>query len=240
MTGQNTLLEAFPHPTITAFDDKPTYTTLCRFREQLIENGASVPSPLGGGAHGHSGLILPDAIYFRDTGSHFVRPIFPGVIPVIPPGTLAGPEREIRAIHASDLRTFTTCTAVENATRKIIVSVIPNLFLEPMKLPITGLATVAVRDILGQLFTSHGKIKSAQIEKAHEAAKEPWDATTPFQVLSARIKKSADLVEAASEPFSDPQLVRFAYDAILKTGVFSVSLRVWRRKPAATKTWANF
>ena len=94
MTGQNTLLEAFPHPTITAFNEKPTYTTLCRFIEQLIENGSSVPSPLGGGAHGHSGLILPDAIYFRDTGSHFVRPVFPGVIPVIPPGTPAAPRSE--------------------------------------------------------------------------------------------------------------------------------------------------
>ena len=81
MTDGNTLLEAFPHPTITAFQEKPTYMNLLRFREKLIENAASVPSSLGSGAHSHSGLILPDAIYFRDTGSNFVRPVFPGVIP---------------------------------------------------------------------------------------------------------------------------------------------------------------
>ena len=112
--------------------------------------------------------------------------------------------------------------------------------MEPMKLPITVLATVVVRDIMVQLFTSHGKITSAQIEKAQDSTKENWDSTTPFQVLSARIKKAADLVAASEEPFSDLQMVRFAYDAVLKTGVFSEALQVWRRKLVAQKTWINF
>ena len=83
MAGGDTLLDAFPHPSIAPLEDKPTYVNLLRFREQLIENAASVPSLLKGGSHGHSGLILPDATYFRDTGHHFILPVFPGVIPVV-------------------------------------------------------------------------------------------------------------------------------------------------------------
>ena len=117
MAGANTLLDAFPHPVIAPLESKPTYLNLLRFREQLIENAASVPSPLGGCSHGHSGLILSDATYYRDTGHHFVRPVFLGVIPVVPATATAAAGRAIRDIHASDLRVFTSCTAVENATR---------------------------------------------------------------------------------------------------------------------------
>ena len=240
MTGGDTVLDAFPHPSITPLEDKPTYLNLLRFCEKLIENAASVSSPLGGSSHGHSGLILPDANYFRDTGHHFVMPVFPGVILVVAATATAAAGRAIHDVHASDLRVFTSCMTVENATRKKIVSVIPDLFLELMKLPITGLATVAVRDILGQLFATHGKITSAQLKRSYESAKEPWDATTPFQVLSARIKKAPDLFAAAEEPFSDQQMIGFGYDAVLKTGVFSEALRVWRRKAIGLKTWINF
>ena len=157
MAGGDTLLDAFPHPTIAPLEDTPTYLNLLRFQEQLIENAASVPSPLGGGSHGHSGLIIPDATYFRDTEHHFVRPVFPGVIPVVATTATAAEGRAIRDQHASNLRFFTSCTAVKNATRQQIVSVIPDLYLEPMKLRITGLATVAVRDILGQIFPLTGR-----------------------------------------------------------------------------------
>ena len=76
-------MDAFPHPTIRPFKDKPTYFTLLWFRKQLIKNVASVLSPLGGGLHGHSGLILLNATYFQETGFNFNRPVFPGVIPVV-------------------------------------------------------------------------------------------------------------------------------------------------------------
>ena len=172
MAGSNRILDSFPHPTIRPFTEKPTYFNLVRFREQLVENAATVPSPLGGGQHGHSGLILPDASYHRDTGFNFIRPVFPGVVPLVTTATTVANARIIRDRQESDLRTFTTCTAVENATRNLIVSVIPAVFLEPLKLPITGLTTIAVRDILGHLFTSHGKNTSAQLDAAYSQARE--------------------------------------------------------------------
>ena len=69
---------------------------------------------------------------------------------------------------------------------------------------------------------------------------EDWDPSIPVQALFNKIKKSADLLEAAEEPLSDKQLVRYAYDTILKTACFSDPLKTWRRKTAADKTWANF
>ena len=46
-------------------------------KEKLKANAASVQSDLGGGAHGHLGLVLDDATYFALTGHHCVRPVYP-------------------------------------------------------------------------------------------------------------------------------------------------------------------
>ena len=45
---------------------------------------------------------------------------------------------------------------------------------------------------------------------------------------------------AAKEPFLDRQMIRFAHDAVLKSGVFRETLRAWRRKLTGQKTWINF
>ena len=63
---------------------------------------------------------------------------------------------------------------------------------------------------------------------------------TLVQMMLSRIKKSTDLLDSAEEPYSDKQMVCIAYDAVLKTGVFSKFLKEWRQKEATDKTWANF
>ena len=63
---------------------------------------------------------------------------------------------------------------------------------------------------------------------------------TPVQMMLNRIKKSANLLDDTKEPYSDKQMVRIPYDAVLKMEVFSKSLKEWRRKAAADKTWTNF
>ena len=116
MAGGNNISDAFPYPIIRLFTDKPTYFNLIQLRENLVENLATVPSPLGGGQHRHFGLILPDATYHRDTGFNFVRPVFPGVVPAVKTATTVANARIVRYHHESDLWVFTTCTEVNNST----------------------------------------------------------------------------------------------------------------------------
>ena len=94
--------------------------------------------------------------------------------------------------------------------------------------------------MLAHLFKTYGRFTSAQLNAARARALEDWDPSVPVQALFNKIKKSADLLEADEEPLSDKQLVRYAYDTILKTACFSDPLKTWRRKAAADKTWALF
>ena len=55
-----------------------------------------------------------------------------------------------------------------------------------------------------------------------------------------KIKREADLVEATGEPLTNKKMIRFAYDAVLKTGMFSDNLRFWRNKAENIKKWLKF
>ena len=189
MSTKLSISDNFPFPSIETFDTKLSYPLLKTFQDKLLQNVASVPSPLGGANHGHSGLLLPDAEYHRETGHHFVRPVFPGAVPLIPFGTAALAERNIRADHLAALQRFQTANAVENAIRKIINHAIPEDFLEPLKQPITGLSNVGIDTIMVYLFRTNGKLSSHDLEEARKVAKESWDPTTPVQVMLNRIKR---------------------------------------------------
>ena len=53
----------FAHPVLTKITSKPTYSSLKILKDELKANAASVPSDLGGGKHGHLGLVLKDDEY---------------------------------------------------------------------------------------------------------------------------------------------------------------------------------
>ena len=78
MTSKESVADLFPNKNPDAITGKPTYDTLIRLFEECTENLAAIPSTLGGGAHGLSGLLLTNAKYLRDTTIAWVNPIFPG------------------------------------------------------------------------------------------------------------------------------------------------------------------
>ena len=63
---------------------KPTYRTLDLAHTQCIRNATTVTSRLGGGAHGHAGLVEFPDVYLLRTGHHFNRPPYPGEAPTYP------------------------------------------------------------------------------------------------------------------------------------------------------------
>ena len=73
----------FTHDPLTKIHGEPTFTTLKNLKDELRANASSVPSNLGGGLHGHLGLILTPAEYANVTPTAYLRPNPP------PPLTIA-------------------------------------------------------------------------------------------------------------------------------------------------------
>ena len=77
----------FPHPTVPHLDGKPTYITIKKLHDLLKSNAASIPSTLGGGIHGHLGLVLDNTLYTTIAGVALTAPASPGAYANIPVGS---------------------------------------------------------------------------------------------------------------------------------------------------------
>ena len=240
MTREAVVTGLFPNKSCTPITGKPTFDDLTTLLEKCTDNLAAIPSILGGGQHGLSGLILSDARYFRDTGHHFVDPTYPGGVANTSACTAVAIERTARDQHTADTKQFNTVTTAAAGIRIIITEVLDDVYLQAQKLPITGLATTSIHDIFATLFSQHRKLTLAQISAATNKAKTPWYPTTPIQTLFHQTQCAQDLVEAAGDLYTKKQLVRFGYDEVLHTGVFTDGMQLWRRKVSSAKTWAAF
>ena len=95
----------FPEPVLPKIVWIPTFDKLKNMKKSLKSNAASVQSDLGGGAHGHLGLVLKDKVYHAATGEHYVAPNHPGAL-VIQAGTALHEAVRLREEHTEHIRVF--------------------------------------------------------------------------------------------------------------------------------------
>ena len=88
-----TLIEGFPIPKLTKVVGKPNYSAILKIDEELKKNAASVRTTLGGGNHGHLGLLMTPAEYTQISHAPFVRPAIPALSLIIPVG---GTDRNVK------------------------------------------------------------------------------------------------------------------------------------------------
>jgi len=169
---------------------------------------ATIPSTLGGGEHGLSGLILTAAKYLRDITHVWVDSIFPDQVPNMT-GALTVPQREMISIqHVADMRQYNNAVVASASIQKIVSECIEDTYLQALKNPITGLSSISIWDIFVALFRQHGKNISSRVTTAIEEAQTPWDPSTPIQVLINKIQKAEDLSITADKPIINKQMIR--------------------------------
>jgi hypothetical protein len=68
--------------TVTKIHSQPTDQDVTLLEKELITIAAMIPTTLGGGGHGHAGIIIEPAKYFLMTGgTAFIAPANPGNYP---------------------------------------------------------------------------------------------------------------------------------------------------------------
>ena len=103
----------FEYPTLTKLHGEPTFEGVRLLHKELMVNSQTVHSDLGGGAHGHLGLVLSPRRYALISNAQYNRPQHPGQL-VIPAGTTLHMARTMRDQHNERLRVFKEVTSVEN------------------------------------------------------------------------------------------------------------------------------
>jgi hypothetical protein len=195
------VMASFPHPVLPTVQGEPDYQTIHATRKFLQANSRSIDTHLGEGTLGHLGLIISDASYAMispttDAGpTLWETPQAPGRAPYNMYGTSA----QISAAHhiwAEDVQTYGTCTYVQQALKKQIVSVFESMYLDILNDNMMGYANISARDMLDHLFETYGNITAVDLEINFEHMRRAWDPQHPVESLFKQIQDCADYSEA--------------------------------------------
>jgi hypothetical protein len=122
------VMASFPHPVLPTVQGEPDYQTIHSTRKFLQANSRAIDTHLGGGTLGHLGLIISDASYAmiapttNEEQTLWVTPNAPGRAPANTDGTVAQISAD-RHMWKEDVQTYRTCTSVQQALKKQIISV---------------------------------------------------------------------------------------------------------------------
>eukprot|EP00957_Ditylum_brightwellii_P035344 2680799-Ditylum_brightwellii.AAC.1 len=94
--------------------------------------------------------------------------------------------------------------------------------------------------MLDRLLDRYGKIKPSDLTKNATAFHETVDMSQPLDAYFKKMDKCIQYTTDGKTPFSAKQVLSTATYALQQTGVFCETLRVWKSKAAADKTWTNF
>lgn len=235
------LLAAFPHESLPKIVGKPDFDSLTSLRRLLCANAASVHSLLGGGAHGHLGMVLSVPSYQTLVpGTPYDPPVFPGAIPTHAPGATAAVRSDTNATFTSDLRTYREYHALQAALRKQLLAAVDPVYLKALRDNTVGFANVTIRRMLEYLFLHHGTITPLQLQEKINTLDSPWEPDTELADLFKSFEDVREFALAGDIALTNAQLLMAAYTAIYKSGLYFTDLEKWDDKPAANKTWANF
>ena len=156
------ILALFPNATLPTIHGEPTYETINDIVQHMYANAATVSCPLGGGQHGHIGLIMKPALYQTLSEAAFVRPLDPGPLPVYNPNIryTAADRESIAADHKENRRIFETCNNVDTALKRQLIEAVDEVYLEEQRNRYTGYLTVSTRDLITHLLR--------RTEKSHQ------------------------------------------------------------------------
>eukprot|EP00554_Chaetoceros_debilis_P003530 CAMPEP_0194094552 /NCGR_PEP_ID=MMETSP0149-20130528/54548_1 /TAXON_ID=122233 /ORGANISM="Chaetoceros debilis, Strain MM31A-1" /LENGTH=153 /DNA_ID=CAMNT_0038780251 /DNA_START=58 /DNA_END=516 /DNA_ORIENTATION=- len=113
----------FAFPNLDPINGEPDADILIKLKNQLKANASSVPSNLGGGNHGHLGLVMSPQTYAMVSNFPFVQPVHPGAL-VIPAGTTGPMATVLREQHVENVRLFREVVGVEKALKQQILKAI--------------------------------------------------------------------------------------------------------------------
>ena len=233
----------FPHPELTPIVGPPTYLTISQLKRELYANASSVHTILGTGQHGFAVLVLGETAYNAlddNAALNWANPAHPGNEPNFVANATARQIAVATQNYERDLKSFTLFNEVENALKRQLLAAIDPTYVCSLQNALYGYANVTTLQLIEHLVTNYAELDQDQLTKNMDTLEVPWEPTESMEPLWLRAVFAQQVATAGGEPITETTLLRIYRKVLTDTGVFSLDLRDWDKKPAAEKTWANF
>jgi hypothetical protein len=167
------IINGFPNPIPPKIDNEPTFEDIQITTRLLNANAISIPSMVGGGAHGHPGIIMTQVEYAAISTSPWVEPYNTNAIPIIPPGTNSVDAAQIARMHAECRRIYTNRINVDQALKKLILEAYDNMYTSQLEDYLLQYANRSTLEILMHLEQTYGLINRTQITENYNKMTAP-------------------------------------------------------------------
>jgi hypothetical protein len=230
----------FVFHTLDTIVGEPTYKSLELAHNQCIRNATTVDSRLGGGGHGHAGLIEFPDVYLLRTGNHFNRPAYPGDSPTYALGADPQQREATLLLWYHSTRIYQTCQRIEKILLSMLENAIDATFLTGIHDPAHGFGSRSIIDVFQYLFATYGQIGPDELLANQQKLTTPVDPNQPIAILFRQIEDCQKFAAAGNVAITPAQVLKAAETLILQTGKYTSAYREWIGLDEVAKTYQNF
>ena len=153
----------FKVQSLPKIDGRPSYIPLDEAREAMSRNATAIETSLGGGNHGHLGLVLKPAVYLVEAGVAFNVPASAGILPVFAQGATEQEKRDAVARFIVSEHDIKKAKVVEDLLRNQLMDAVEEEYYLELKHPTYTCDRVKVRDLLTHLFDNYRKLDESLV-----------------------------------------------------------------------------
>jgi 6-pyruvoyl-tetrahydropterin synthase len=234
------LIAGFPYSSLLKVTGGPTFEDLKVIRRLLNTNAMSVSSYVGGGRHGHLGIIMTNEEYFAIAADVFPAPNNPWASAEVVVGMTAAEITEMTRLHREATQVFLTYHNVDQAIKKMILEAFDDAYLNDLPDEVVGYANCTSLDLLTHLLTFYAMIAPTELTQNYECLKTPYNPNQPTKTLFQQIKDARAFAVAGGQPYGNAMIINVAYTLVFNMGLFPDACRAWQSRSIAGKTWAQF
>ena len=159
----------FELPELSRIHGEPPTATLLDLRNEIRCNAQSVTTTLGGGKHGHLGLVMSESLYTSlPDATPYIKPEYPGPFQIEDPVATDVEIAQEKSDWDESMRLWREVESVERAIVQQIVAVVEPKYLKALRNQITTKITTDVKGILSYLFNSYGKVPPSILKRYEE------------------------------------------------------------------------
>jgi hypothetical protein len=227
--------------TATKIHGQPTDHDVTLLEKELIAIAATIPSTLGGGNHGHAGLIVEPAKYLTMTGGiAFTQPGNPGIYPAgLAPNAAAGTRAREEAEHKELIAQYEIHKGVEQALKDIIIQAVDEDFLLEIEDETLGFLNETPKSMIVHLRNRGGALDFADTKTLLTERDQEWDASEIPTMYFNRVEKAMQQLTRAGITSDLKERTDMALYYFKSTGEYDAAVREWEAKPVAIRTWTN-
>ena len=224
--------------TVTKIHGQPTNRDIDRLEDELTAIASSFHSELGGGLHGHAGLIKSDADYdLIAPGTPFVFPSNPGVYPAGAMTTAQRPQRE--AEHKALIVQFQTCIGASKGLKDLILKSVEEDYLLELRSVGIGYLNVTPLQMLTHLRNRWGTMDYVDITALLAECDTPWNAAEVPEKYFNRLDEARRQLARLNVQIDERAIVAKALKSFKDAGDYDAAIREWEAKSFANQTYSN-